>query len=210
VSDPILPGGKKLCPSCTTYVGVNDSICGNCGYDFETGEKTGEGSGVAGPPTQPLTVYSESSGPPRITGQGRIVGIAILVVVLAIAGVVAIATNGVFDAAEDVQEQAPGAGGLDFSPGDLGGGTNPATDLNSCVRVINKYLKLVLANDGQPGNLPAILQAAVNEMGFTNPEFQLFTSIYTQNAGSAVTDGTRPALRAAKKDAKVACREEWS
>ena len=217
MSDPSIPGGKKLCPSCTTYVGVNDSVCGNCGYNFETGENPAEGPGSAGSPTEPLTVYSESSGPPRIAGQGagRAIAVGVLVVILAVAGVIVFVAKGVFDATEDVRQQFPDfgnftpGGDLDFSPGDFGAGTNQATDFDSCVKLMNKYLKKVLANDGQPADLPTILQDAATEMGVGSPEFSDFTTIYTGTAGTAVTDGTKAALKEAKKDAKAACRRRY-
>ena len=199
--------GKKLCPSCTTYVGVNDSICGNCGYNFVTGEEQDDGADDGGRPTQPLTVYSESSGPPRTTNAGRTVGMVILVVVLVIGAGVAFLARTVFNATEDVQRGIEDID-IDFTPGDIGIGTNPATDYDSCVRLLNKYLKKVLANDGQPDDLPTILQDAASEMG-VGYEFRVFTTIYTNAVGTAVTEGTKPAVREAKNDAREACRREY-
>ena len=216
MSDPTIPGGKKLCPSCTTYVGVNDSVCGNCGYNFETGENPDGGGDEAGTPGRPLTVYSESSGPPRVggSGAGKVIAIAVALLIVGVAGGIFFFANSLIDTAEDVTTEitdidVPGIGEFTFSPGDIGGGTNPATDYRSCVRLMNEYLKKVLANDGQPGNLAGILEDAVTEMGISSAEFSNFTTIYTANAGTAVTQGTKPALKQAKKDAKAACRREW-
>ena len=211
MSDPTLPGGKKLCPSCTTYVGVNDFLCGNCGYNFETGENPGEGADAPGPPTEPLTVYSESKGPPRIAGQGlgKSIAVVALVIILAIGAGIYLVANRILGATEDLQDQVPGSGDFEFSPDTLGDGTNPATDFDSCVKLLNRYLRKVLANDGRPDNLPAVLEDAATEMGVGSHEFSAFTSIYTGTAGTAITDGTKAALKEAKKESERVCRREY-
>ena len=217
MSDPTIPGGKKLCPSCTTYVGVNDSVCGNCGYNFDTGENAGGAGDQAGSPTEPLTVYSQNDGPPRIAapGAGKVIAIVVALLIVGIAGAIFFFASSFVKTAEDITTEitdidVPGIGEFTFTPGDIGGGTNPATDYRSCVQIMNEYLRKVLANDGQPGNLAGILEDAVTEMGVSSAEFSNFTTIYTANAGTAVTQGTKPALKQAKKDAKAACRREWS
>ena len=191
-------------------MGVNDSICGNCGYNFDTGENPDEGSDAAGKPTQPLTVYSEGSGPPRISGQGlgKVIAVAVLVLIVAVGAGIAFVANRVFDATEEIQDQVPDFGDFEFTPGEIGSGTDPATDYASCVKLLNKYLRQVLANDGQPADLTTIVQNAATEMG-VGYEFNAFTTIYADTVGTAITDGTKPARKEAKADARDACRQRY-
>ena len=219
MSDPSLPGGKKLCPQCTTYVGVNDAICGNCGYNFGTGaegpggtEGAGTGGTDEGQPFEPLTVYAPDSGLPGSTGRwaGRAILIVVLVVILGIGGIIAFVTISVTDKATDIIDNIPGVGEFTFTS-DPGGGTNQATDSASCQDIITRYQRKVLANDGQPADLPEVIGDAATEMGPGSFEFQAFTTIYSSANGiqTAITDGTKAALKKTKKDVKNKCEERY-
>ena len=202
-----------MCPMCTRYTDQVEPICGHCGYNFETGQP-GERAEIPTISEQPEDEEENGSSEPpdlpELASRRTRVGIRTVVALLVIIGLAApllllLPIREALDAFQDV------GGPRQAAPGNDGGPTDRAS-LRYCMRRLNFYLELLLANDGQgEGEIQSILLDAAADLGVDSYEYDALIRLYGDGGllSLASRKGTRKATKRARKLVRRECRSEY-
>lgn len=188
----------RLCPVCTRFGPLDDTVCASCGYDFATGEAPEGGSQS---PTQVLADQPIVAAP---SGARRAL-IAVLLSAAAAGGALAvIAAIENYEASESYEVPDISIPSIDFTPIEIG--IDPVLSPRACRKVMMEALVDLLADDGagigDPGD---VLLKAGTELGPLSKLFRRFTDIYITTAGTAAFEGTDAALDQARRKVRKAC-----
>lgn len=216
MSGPELGGpGQRLCPSCARFGPESAQACKHCGYNFESGSNPSwQGAPILADAPERDAASSVPTAATRRHWPGRAIAAVILIVVVA-AFVGPILT--LFDSATELIQDLPGQIDVDvpdISIPDINTDVGPfggdAGSYDKCHDRITKYIRRMLANDGS-GSRPLnelFIQASV-KLGAGSFEYRTLVSVFSQNQGTAISQGTRAGVRGAERDAKKACRQHY-
>ena len=214
MSTPELGGpGQRLCPSCARFGPESATTCRHCGYNFETGAPPSWGG-------TPILADQPESAPPTFpqpqTRRRWPARLLVIGVLMAIIGASFLPVLSLFDSATQLIEDIPGE--IDVDIPDV---TIPEIDVDDpfgedagsygkCRARILRHMRKLLANDGNGSRpLNELFIEASEQLGVGTFEYRTMVSVFSDNQGTALIEGTKPALRGAERDTARACRAHY-